>query len=155
MEAIDFPKAALLYREEWITSAYTSLLMLKKLLELTETSLKTYIEKPQTLEQNKAAVNKAIKEATFDQLKDLWQTATGTCTAWAINLAEALTGSPEGLIIGDLGNHRLAWSENGVVLDSSAQMAINLECHNQKGSWKVERGIGSPKLFFQACSFDT
>ncbi|KAN0076599.1 hypothetical protein V8E54_006741 [Elaphomyces granulatus] len=51
----------------YITSAYMSLLMLKKLLELTETSLKTYIQKPQTLKQNKAAVNKAIKEATIER----------------------------------------------------------------------------------------
>jgi hypothetical protein len=69
--------------------------MLKKFLELTETSLETYIQSPKL----------SSRTATFDEL--LISTN------------------------GDLGSHRVAWSENGVVIDSS------------------------PKLLFRACSFDT
>ena len=154
---VEFSTAATLYRHTWSKTAYTSFLLLQKLLELTETPLRTYIQDPESLKANKATTNAAIKAARCGELEDLWQTATGTCTIWAVNLARQLTGSPSGLILGDLGNHRAAWSENGVVIDSSVLRAIDLSaneqyCSEKKGSWRIERGTGGAKLLFKVCS---
>jgi hypothetical protein len=147
--AIEYSHARPLYRETWETTAYTTFLLLKKLLLLSGTSLDSFVRDP--------AAFKAGKAAKREELEDLWKKATGTCTIWSINLATKLTGKPSGLILGDLGQHRAAWSGNGVVLiDSSAQMAVGLTANdkfcNETGSWRLERVTGRPKLFFKVCS---
>jgi hypothetical protein len=72
MEVVEYSHAALLCREIWSKTAYPSFLMLRKLLQLTETSLEAYVRDPAAIKANKVAVCAAIKAARYDEPEDLW-----------------------------------------------------------------------------------
>jgi hypothetical protein len=76
--------------------------------------IEDYIQNPGMLKAKRAFTRAAINAADCRELESLWGTASGACMIWSLNIAKELTGSPSGLIIGDSGNHRAAWSSNGV-----------------------------------------
>jgi hypothetical protein len=104
------------------------------------------IAKLNTLRQGRRSFQELFTE--FDRLLLDSGKVTGTCTLWAINISKQLSRSPSGLALGDLGHHRAAWPDNGIIIDSSARRAIILEggkFSNEKGEWELGASSSRPK----------
>jgi hypothetical protein len=87
MGVVDPSLAKKIYHETWTQTSFTTFRLLKKILDLTKTSLEGYI-KDQTVLGSKKTVRDAINAAKPEELQDLWESATGTCTLFAINISK-------------------------------------------------------------------
>ena len=105
--------------------------------------LDAYIKDPDILTRSKNIIQARIADAEPEDLKHLWSRGTGTCTCWCVHMASLLTGEPSGLIIGDDGMHRAAWTDSGIIIDSSAMKVLDLrmnESHTSKfGTWHFNK----------------
>lgn len=102
---------------------------------------------------------KLFDEADDETMKELISGGIGTCTSFAISVAQ---GSLHQYTIGDTGNHRVAWTEDGIVVDSSARGIIQLKenipyrCRkgsikylmnkNDDGTMTIEHAVGKETL---------
>jgi hypothetical protein len=75
----------------------------------------------------KERILQRIRNANEEELRSLWINRQGTCTAWAVLLASKIAEDPNDLYFGDVGHHRVAFTESGILIDSHAREALQLE----------------------------
>jgi hypothetical protein len=135
MESL-YTKSLALCHKEWAQSIYTSITMLDFILKSTGKSWEQFVREPSFTEKEKEEVEKRISNATEESLCPLWNDGTGLCTSWCVKIMSSseLFNNPDAGIYGDQGNHRAAFYNNGLVVDSSAREPLLF-----KGDEKVTR----------------
>jgi hypothetical protein len=98
-------------------------------------------EDPDALRSNKGMMRAARNAVGHEELKSLWETTIGTCTIWAINVAE-IDRKPFWAHPRRPGeSHRAAWSANGVVLSTPRRLAQLTSATGPSskgyGNWRV------------------
>ena len=98
-----------------------------------------------------------IQAADEEELRPLWANGTGVCTSWAVYNAFVLE-EESGTVysFGDMRNHRAAWSQDGIAIDSSARNTLRLtdgkieSAHNTKWMMKY---VGTSDAVLCSVSF--
>jgi hypothetical protein len=118
----------------WPKSVYTSLSYYTTLARFSSTSFEEFVKfgipknkkHPAMNPDVRAQITKAIKDMSAEELRLLYNN-TGLCTAWAVQIAKATEMETDvNFHFVDSGKHRLAYEDNGVILDSSAKQVILL-----------------------------
>jgi hypothetical protein len=100
--------------------------MVQWLLEKSQRTWEDFIKAP-GFKGDYEILKKAIQDADEEELRPLWVNFTGVCTSWAVHIIMALSvGNQMPYAFGDKQNHRAAWSQDGIVTDSSARNALQL-----------------------------
>src|SRR5271156_1452478 len=99
--------------------------------------------------QNDAAlmdkISGRITNASDEELRPLWAKNHGTCTSWAVLMASKIATDLNEISFADSGHHRLAFTNCGILVDSSAREALQLEDDVRKKHRKatyIMKGIG-------------
>src|SRR5271156_949546 len=90
-------------------------------------------------------VSGRIINASDEELRRLWAKNHGVCTSWAVLVASKIATDLNEITFADTGHHRLAFTNCGILIDSSAREALQLEDEVQKKHRKaayVMKGIG-------------
>ena len=67
-----------------------------------------------------------IENADEEELRSLWVNSHGVCTSWAVLLASKIADDPNDLFFADAGDHRVAFTRSGILIDSHARVALQL-----------------------------
>ena len=134
--------------ELWGKTCFTNFQMLDFLRDLSKRTWKSLIVNPSFA---KGLIEK-IREMPDreERLRHLWEEDMGLCTSWCIAVVQKMNDSK--MNYGDQGNHRAAYRDDGIVIDSSARNALlipkdkSMSVGNRK--WSMEE-ISTPnaKLF--------
>ena len=128
-------------RAKWRESIFTSLVMLQWCLEKSGRSWEHFIEHP-NFDESRDILLQAIDNATSEDLYQLWANGTGTCTCWPISVIDGLQkrSHKTTYIYGEKeSGHRAAWSDEGIVLDSSARRPFLLSHPNEEYIFNATR----------------
>jgi hypothetical protein len=133
-----FSKAAEICQATWPNSFFTPLIMLQWLLNKCQRTFEDFVKTP-NFDAERELLKNAIQDANEEELRPLWANGTGVCTSWAVYIASAL-GEENGTVysFGDKWNHRAAWSQDGVAIDSSARNALQLTDGKIKGAYNTK-----------------
>ncbi|KAN0067199.1 hypothetical protein V8E54_014654 [Elaphomyces granulatus] len=101
---------------------FTPLVMVQWLLPL-DKSQRTWegFIKASGFKKDREILKKAIQDADEEELRPLWANFTGVCTSWALSM-----GNEIAYTFGDKQNHRAAWHQDGIVIDSSTRNALQV-----------------------------
>ncbi len=132
--------------ELWPKTCFTSLQMLDYLVKLSGRTWDDFVRNP-SFKSKKADLIEAVLAAPDEDLRPL---CMGLCTSWCITVSQA-TGGLDSNNFGDQGHHRAAYTNDGIVVDSTARKALWLsdkktEKVGRHGPWKGFR----PQM--QGCS---
>jgi len=100
-------------------------------------------------------ISDRVEYASDEEIRPLWDERHGVCTSWAILVASKIKADPDKLSFVDAGHHRLAFTNCGIVIDSSARVALQLKNGVPKSYGKVTYtmegiGQGQPSLSYRA-----
>jgi hypothetical protein len=74
-----------------------------------------------------ARILQRIQNTNENELQSLWANCHGGCTSWAVLLASKIAEDPNDLYFEDAGYHRMALTRCGILIDSHAREALQLE----------------------------
>lgn len=124
------------YHTLWPKSVYSSFGYYAQLLRFSEMSAETLvtfgIKKANRLpDEVRSLIAKKIEDATMSDLAHLYNNKHGLCTAWSVLITEAVEEklAPANIRrfrFADAGNHRLAFDESGVLVDSAPKTVVQL-----------------------------
>lgn len=92
-----------------------------------------------------------IENADEEELRSLWVNSHGVCTSWAVLLASKIADDPNDLFFADAGDHRVALTRCGILIDSHTRVALQLKDgipHKYEGVTYNWKGIGQDKPVF-------
>ena len=72
----------------------------------------------------------------------------GQTAMWAVLLASKIVEDPNDLYFGDVGHHRMAFTRSGILIDSHAREALQLQDgvkYKHRGITYTLKGIGQDK----------
>jgi hypothetical protein len=72
-------------------------------------------------------IRNKIENAGEDELRSLWENFHGVCTSWVILVASKIATDFKGILFLDEGHHRMAITTCGILIDSSARVALQLQ----------------------------
>ena len=96
---VNFADDSAVHAKTWRLSCYSSFAMLENLFTLARVKLEEYILDPQILKKKKHAIKEIIKDLDISQIEDLWASASGTCTIFAINVVKQLCSDRDDLVL--------------------------------------------------------
>jgi hypothetical protein len=150
-----FTRASDLCRETWPNTIFSSFHLLERIV--------LYAEKPWdqmvamsahqlgTDSEMKERILQRIRNANEEELRSAWVNNYGTCTSWAVLLASKIAEDPNDLFFADAGNHRVAFTRCGILIDSHARVALQLKDgvpYKYEGITYTLKGIGQDKPTF-------
>jgi hypothetical protein len=89
-----------------------------------------------------------IRNANENELRSLWANRHGDCTSWAVLLASKISKDPNDIYFEDVGYHRMAFTRSGILIDSHAREALQLEDgakYKHRGITYTLKGIGQDR----------
>jgi len=99
----------------------------------------------ETDSETKERILQRIRNANEEELRSLWIKNYGICTSWAVLLASKIAKDPNDLFFADAGNHRVAFTKCGILIDSHARVALQLKDgvpYKYNGITYTLKGIG-------------
>jgi hypothetical protein len=115
--------------------------MLDFLRGLSERKWKGLIDNP-SFKQDKMDLRAKIQKIPEEHRRCLWEDDMGLCTSWCIAVAQKINN--DNMNYGDQGNHRAAYTNDGIIIHSSARQAllikdeaVTIEIIN--GRWRIYR----------------
>jgi hypothetical protein len=109
------------------------------------------LTKLETDSETKERILQRIRNANEEELRSLWIKNYGICTSWAVLLASKIAKDPNDLFFADAGNHRVAFTKCGILIDSHARVALQLKDgvpYKYNGITYTLKGIGQDKPTF-------
>ena len=106
---------------------------------------------PRRLKDDSEMMNRVLRrinDANDEELRPLWKNHHGVCTSWAVLLASKIADDPNNLCFADDGHHRVAFTRCGILIDSSARVALQLKNDVPHKHGKITytiKGIGQDK----------
>jgi len=127
-----FPRVCGICKETWPQTIYSFFHLFDKIVLYAGVGWDKIVTLPATLNQDgKSELSQKIldriERASDDELRALWENGHGVCTSWSILVASKITADPNDCYFGDVGHHRLAYTKCGILIDSSAREAEQLQ----------------------------
>ena len=150
-----FTRASNLCRETWPKTVFSSFHFLERIVlysgkdwaEMVATSARQL----ETDLATKERILQRIENADENELRSLWENHHGSCTSWAVLLASKIAEDPNDLYFADVGHHRAAFTTSGILIDSHAREALQLEDGVERKYRSITytlKGIGQDKPTF-------
>lgn len=120
-----------MYDEAWRIRPFTNVPAIREAILWSEKDLQDVCRMSAKQWQKKLKKGLVTKfDNNDDILNALLPDTQGTCTNFTIHVINQ--SSPLNFVLGDVGGHRIAWTEDGVLIDSTARDLIQLEDGQEK-----------------------
>lgn len=147
-----FTRASKACQETWPNTVFSSFHLLERMVLYAEKSwLQMVSMSPRRLKDDSEMMNRVLRrinDANDEELRPLWKNHHGVCTSWAVLLASKIADDPNNLCFADDGHHRVAFTRCGILIDSSARVALQLKNDVPHKHGKITytiKGIGQDK----------
>ena len=124
-------------RNTWPKTIYSYFHMFEVIVQLSGKTWEECVRIPRFDKSTIEHLKKRIQQLQDDELRRLWVDHHGLCTSWSILIASILFNDPNTMHFGNDGSHRLAYTRDGLVIDSSTRIPVLLE----GGKAYTEEGI--------------
>jgi hypothetical protein len=125
-----FDSASQICRETWPKSIYSSFHFLELLVRISDQDWPEFVRNRRVSKSLHTTISHKI-ETKYDQELDLlWKNNHGMCTSWSILIGSKLENlgfQDFKFCLADSGRHRLGYTADGILIDSSVREALQLK----------------------------
>ena len=147
-----FARVSHLCRETWPKTIFSTFHIFEKILLYSEKDWTQMVaissDQLEADSETMARISQRIQNANENELRSLWANRHGGCTSWAVLLASKTAEDPNALYFEDAGYHRMALTRCGILIDSHAREALQLQDgvkYKHRGITYTLKGIGQDK----------